>query len=220
MSSTLRATLAALVVLATPVAARAEVPPITVGVGVAWNCLGSVEEMPLPYLLCSFARDGAGGPYLRPYVSVRPIDRLMVTSTLGYVRTERQEWPLCCPPSGSRPIGAAVQHGRTAWHGQLTAAYVTGQRTHPVRAFVGGGVTMFRDAIVTEVRPVTGTPTTQQRQASGPAGLFTTGALVRLRAGAEARVTYVLARRMTATNRPDTSWRHEFGVGVGWRLGG
>ena len=38
-----------------------------------WNCLGSVEEIPLPYLLCRFSRDGAGGPYLRPYVSVRPV---------------------------------------------------------------------------------------------------------------------------------------------------
>jgi hypothetical protein len=219
MSSTLRATLAALVILGTPAIARAEIPPITVGVGGAWNCLGSVEEIPLPYLLCRFSRDGAGGPYLRPYVSVRPVDRLLVTATLGYVRAERQEWPLCCPVSGSRPLGVAVQLPRTAWHGQLTAMLVTGDPTHPIRATVGSGITVFDDEIVNETRPIGGPVTTAHRRASGVAGLFTTGALIRLSPRVEGRLTYTLARRMTATNRPDTSWRHEFGFGVGWRFG-
>ena len=217
MSSIPGAALALLVfVLVVPARARADVPRITLGLGAAWNCLGSVEEIPLPYLVCNLARDGAGGPYARPYVSVRPLDRLLVTGTLGYVTAGRQEWSLCCLLSGSRPLGFAIQPGRTAWHGQLTGAYVTGAPTHPVRAFVGSGITIFSDTIVTEVRPIGGPQTRQVRDASGVAGLFTTGALVRVGDRVEARLTYTLAQRMAASNRPDSAWRHEFGVGIGW----
>jgi hypothetical protein len=54
----------------------------------------------------------------------------------------------------------------------------------------------------------------------GLAGVFTTGALWRMGTHMESRVSYTLARRMTATTRPDTSYRHEFGIGLAWRFGG
>ncbi|HTU99785.1 MAG TPA: hypothetical protein VMF13_04550 [Luteitalea sp.] len=204
--------------LSCPSVAQAQRPTITLGIGAAWNCLASVEEIPLPYLICRFDSDGAGGPYGRPYVSIRPLDRLLITTTLGYVTTPRQEWPLCCSSPANRSSGVSIQYGRTAWHGQLTAAYVTGAPSHPMRAFVGSGVTVFDDTIVTEVRPGNGPTTRRDYAASGLAGLFVTGALIRMGDRVEGRLTYTLANRMTATNRADTSWRHEFGIGVGWHV--
>ena len=218
----LRAMLASLVLwLSSPAAIAQPVfsPAISVGAALAVNCLGYEEEAPMPPV-CGGTPYGKAGPYLRPYVSIRPMDRLLVTASAGYVEAPRIESLLCCPLSASYPRGVVVQHERTAWHGVLTAAYVTGQPSHPVRAFVGGGGLVFSDTIRTESTPLVGPVTSTARHETALAGVFTTGALWRMGTHVEGRVSYMFARRMTATTRPDTSWRHEFAIGLGWRFGG
>jgi hypothetical protein len=194
-------------------------PVISAGAAVAVNCLGYEEELPMPPV-CGGTLYASAGPYLRPYLSIRPIDRLLVTAALGYVNSPRIETPLCCPLSGAFPRGVTVQQARTAWHGVFTGAYVTGRPTHPVRVFVGGGGLFFSDTIHIESTPREGPTTLVTNHDTGLAGVATTGALWRMGAHLEGRVSYMLARRMTAATTPDTSWRHEFAVGLGWRRGG
>ena len=222
MDSSVRAGLVALVVWfssSAAVAQPASSPAISVGAAVAINCLGYEEDSPMPPV-CGGTRYATGGPYLRPYVSIRPIDRLLVTASAGYVESPRVESPLCCPLSASFPRGVEIQHERTAWHAVLTGAYVPGRPHHPIRAFVGGGALVFSDTIRIESQPREGPATTVSNHDTGVAGVFTTGALWRMGPHVEGRVSYMLARRMAATTRPDSSWRHEFAVGLGWGFGG
>jgi len=222
MEWSVRAALAALVMWASSSAAFAQPaysPVVSIGAAVAANCLGYAEDAPLPPV-CGGTRYADAGPYLRPYVSVRPVDRLLLTASVGYVESPRIETSLCCPLSGAFPRGVAVQHETTAWHGVITGAFVPGRPVHPVRAFVGGGALVFSDNRRIDTMPVNGSPVTMVDHETGIAGVFTTGALWRMGTHVEARVSYMLARRMTAPTRPDTSWRHEFAVGLGWTRGG
>jgi hypothetical protein len=193
-------------------------PALSVGAAVAVDCLGYAEDTPMPPV-CGGTRYASPGPYLRPYVSLRPVDRLLVTASAGYVQSPRSESPLCCPLSGSLPRGVEIQHERTTWHGVFTAAYVTGRPSHPLRAFVGGGGLVFSDVIEVESLPREGPSTTVSTADTGLAGVFTTGALWRVNDHLEGRVSYMLARRMTAPGRPDGGWRHEVAVGLAWRFG-
>jgi hypothetical protein len=222
MHSSVRAGVAAVMVWLWSSAASAQPafsPVFSLGAAVAMNCLGYAEDGPMPPV-CGGTRYANVGPYLRPYASVRPIDRVLVTVSAGYVKSPRVDSPLCCPLSGSFPRGVGIQHERTTWHGVLTGAYVPGRPSHPVRAFVGGGALVFDDTIRIESRPLPGATTTVSDRDTGGAGVFTTGALWNIGSHVEGRASYMLARRMTAATRPDISWRHEFGVGIAWRSGG
>ena len=219
MEWSVRAGLAALVMWCSSSAAGAQpATVISVGASVAVNCVGYEEDAPIPPV-CGGTRYADSGPYPRPFVSIRPIDRLLVTAALGYVNSPRIETALCCPLSASSPRGVEIQHERTTWHGVLTGAYVPGDPRHPVRAFVGGGALVFDDTVRIESRPREGPATTVPYRDAGLAGVFTTGALWRIGAHVEGRVSYMLARRMTAITRPDTSWRHEVALGLAWRSG-
>jgi hypothetical protein len=220
MDWSVRAGLAALVMswpVSAAVAQPALAPAISVGASVAVNCMGYEEDAPIPPI-CGATRYAKGGPYLRPYVSVRPIDRLLLTVAAGYVESPRVESQLCCPLSGSFPPGVEIQHERTTWHGVVTGAYVPGSPNHAVRAFVGGGALVFSDTIQVESRPREGPATMTSDHDTGLAGVFTTGAFWRMGTHVEGRVSYMLARRMTAPTRSDSTWRHEFAVGLAWRF--
>jgi hypothetical protein len=58
----------------------------TAGAAIAISCPGAYDDIPVPEADCSERLDGAPGPYARPYLTVRPTDRLMVTTTVGTLR--------------------------------------------------------------------------------------------------------------------------------------
>ena len=191
-------------------------PRVTVGAAVAASCPGTNDGIPTLDLACGLDAEGAPGPYLRPYASFRPTDRLLVTSTLGYVRFPRLERTVY--DDGIRPAIGIVVPSRTAWHVHATAAYVGGARAHPVRGYVGGGLVFFRDPVQSAFVPAEPSPSYNliPPRRSGIDGVFVTGVLVRLPGRLEGRLTYTLAEQVAAALVADGGWRHEVGVAVGW----
>ncbi|HTU99786.1 MAG TPA: hypothetical protein VMF13_04555 [Luteitalea sp.] len=193
-----------------------EIPLISVGAALAVSCPGSNDGIPTLDLACSRSQEGAPGPYVRPYVSLRPFDRLLVTTTVGYLRMPRVEQTVY--DDGTRPPVTLVVEPRTAWHVHATAAYVGGRPTQPARAFVGGGLAWFRDPARQELRgtgPDRPVPFIDEKSA-GIEGVFTAGVLLRLRHGLGGRVTYTLAEQLATTTLSDGGWRHEVAVGLEW----
>ena len=191
----------------------------TAGAAIAISCPGAYDDIPVPEADCSEGVDGAPGPYLRPYLTVRPTDRLIVTTTVGTLRMPALHREVY--NDGRTPPVALVAASRTAWHVHTTAAYVGGAPVHPVRAFVGAGVVYFHDPIRLSL---TGTMPTWagdlvDRRRTGFAGVFATGILWRMPGRLEGRATYTLAPRLATAPMGNDAWRHEFAVGLGWTFG-
>jgi hypothetical protein len=191
----------------------------TAGAAVAISCPAAYADIPVPEADCSARLEGAPGPYLRPYLTVRPVDRLIVTTTVGTLRMPglRRE----VYNDGRTPPVVLVAADRTAWHVHTTAAYVGGASVHPVRALVGAGLVYFHDPIR---QTLTGSAPewvddTLDRQRTGLAGIFVAGILIRMAERIEGRATYTLAPRLATSTTGHGSWRHEFGFGLGWTFG-
>ena len=122
-------------------------PPrlFTAGAAIAISCPGAYDDIPVPEAACSEPLEGAPGPYVRPYLTMRPTDRLIVTTTVGTLRMPALHREVY--NDGRTPPVVLVAADRTAWHVHTTAAYVGGAPVHPVRAFVGAGVVYFHDPI-------------------------------------------------------------------------
>jgi hypothetical protein len=200
------------VAVAQPTAA----PLVSVGAAIAISCPGSYDGIPTLELDCGERREGAPGPYVRPYVSFRPADRLLVTATVGYVRMPDAETGVY--DDGIRPPVTLFVAERTAWHVHATAAYVGGEPTHPVRAFVGGGLVYFRDPARQVLRGSVpaGVVGFVDEKRSAIDGVFTTGLLIRGRGPLAGRVSYTLAEQLATTTVSDGGWRHEIGFGLEW----
>lgn len=194
-------------------------PPIVVGALVALSCPGSLDGIPAPYFACDRESEGAPGPYLRPYVSVRPLDRLLLTAQVGYLTMPGFEEPVW--GIGHVPSGVLVRPARTAWHAHGTAAYLGGEPTHPVRAFVGGGVSYFDDPVRHEFRPALPPGVNDGlswRKRAGWDQVLVAGVLFRVFRRLEGRASYMLAGQLATPAWSDDQWRHEIGVGLGWRV--
>ena len=202
---------------ATHASAQAADPPrIAVGAALAVSCPGSNDGIPTLDMACSRSQEGAPGPYVRPYLSVRPIDRLLVTTTVGYLRMPRVEQTAY--DDGLNPPVILVVEPRTAWHVHATAAYVGGTPGQPARAFVGGGLAWFRDPARQELRgtgPAHPVPFIDNKR-SGVEGVFTAGVVLRLPRRLGGRITYTLAEQLATTTISNGGWRHEIGVGMEW----
>jgi hypothetical protein len=192
---------------------------VTAGAAIAISCPGGYDDIPVPEADCSERLDGAPGPYARPYLTVRPTDRLMVTTTVGTLRMPALEREVY--NDGRSPPVVLVATGRTAWHVHTTGAYVGGAPVHPVRAFVGAGIVYFHDPIR---QSLTGSMPEWvgeivARRRTGFAAVFATGILMRMPARLEGRVTYTLAPRLAASTSGRDGLRHEFAFGLGWAFG-
>jgi hypothetical protein len=193
--------------------------PFTAGVSIAISCPGAYDDIPVPEADCSERLDGAPGPYARPYLTVRPTDRLMVTTTVGTLRMpafQREVYN-----DGRTPPVVAAAPGRTAWHVHTTAVYIGGAPIHPVRAFVGAGIAYFHDPIQQSLTgsmpPWVGDIVDRRR--TGLTGVFATGILIRMPGRLEGRATYTLAPRLATSTTGHDGLRHEFAFGVGWTFG-
>jgi hypothetical protein len=213
----------ACVVLASPIRAAAQPlpgPPTVVGALIAISCAGSDDGIPTPWLSCDRADEGAPGPYVRPYVSVRPLDRLLLTAQVGYLRMPGFETRYGGGVGAVPPL-TLVRPPRTAWHAHGTVAYLGGEPAHPVRTFVGGGLSYFDDPIRHEFRPApppgVNDGLSWQRR-SGWDQVVTAGILFRVSRRLEGRASYLLAGQLTTPTHSDGAWRHEIGVGLGWRV--
>jgi hypothetical protein len=100
-------------------------------------------------------------------------------------------------------------------------AYLGGEPAHPVRTFVGGGLSYFDDPIRHEFRPApppgVNDGLSWQRR-SGWDQVVTAGILFRVSRRLEGRASYLLAGQLTTPTHSDGAWRHEIGVGLGWRV--
>jgi hypothetical protein len=191
----------------------------TAGAAIAISCPGAYDDIPVPEADCSDPLEGAPGPYARPYLTVRPTDRLIVTTTVGTLRMpaiHREVYN-----DGRTPPVGLVAADRTAWHVHTTAAYVGGAPVHPVRAFVGAGIVYFHDPIR---QSRTGSSSQWvgdiiDRRRTGLAGVFATGILMRMPGRLEGRATYTLAPRLATSTTGNDGLRHEFAFGLGWTFG-
>ena len=197
------------------------VPPrlFTAGAAIAVSCPAAYTDIPIPEADCSDRLEGAPGPYLRPYLTVRAADRLIVTTTVGTLRMPALRREVY--NDGRTPPVVLVAADRTAWHVHTTAAYVGGAPVHPVRALVGAGIVYFHDPIR---QTLSGSAPewvddTLDRRRTGLAGVFVAGILIRVAARVEGRATYTLAPRLATPTTGRGSWRHEFAFGLGWTFG-
>jgi hypothetical protein len=196
-------------------------PPrlFTAGAAIAISCPGAYEDIPVPEADCGERLEGAPGPYARPYLTVRPVDRLMVTTTVGTLRMpaiQREVYN-----DGRTPPAVLVASDRTAWHVHTTAAYVGGAPVHSFRAFVGAGIVYYHDPLRPSIagsRPEWVGDIVDRRR-TGLAGVFTAGVLMRMSARLEGRATYTLAPRLATSTTGRDGLRHEFAFGLGWTFG-
>lgn len=186
-------------------------PPrlFTAGAAIVISCPGAYDGIPVPEAACSDSLEGAPGPYVRPYLTVRPLDRLLVTATVGTLQMPEIRRDVY--NNGRGPVVVLVAPERTAWHAHATAAYVGGAPVHPVRAMVGAGIVYFHDPIRQELSSAVPdwVDDTVDRRRTGFGGVFTTGILIRMPGRLEGRATYTLAARLATPTTGDGAWRHE-----------
>ena len=206
----------AIAMLSTATAAQPPAPPLViVGAGVALNCPGANDG--LPVLPCTRWGESTPGIHPRVFVDVRPFDRLLVSLTAGALRVRARAHEA----AGSTPAETwMVRHsGRTSWHVASTAAYVGGGPGHAVRGFIGGGLLAYRDPVnitITGDSPPPWLDAVPVR--SGIGTVLTAGALIRGRQRWSGKVTYMLASEMADAGRSDGGWRHEIAFGLGWAV--
>jgi hypothetical protein len=216
-----RVGLATLVVatLSTTATAQPPSPPLlTAGVGIAVNCPGANDGIPV--LPCTRWGEATPGLHPRALIDVRPYDRLLVSLTVGALRVRGSTYEATGPtPAETWSISRS---GRTSWHVATTVAYVGGAPSHAVRGFIGGGLLAYRDPVVVSITGNTPPPAWLDGVVarSGIGTVLTAGALVRGGRRWNGKLTYLLASEMADANRSDGGWRHELSLGVGWHVRG